>query len=228
MTMMRKDIKIRLLVLFLALCAGINAQQQDFQTRLGVDVSGDLLHDFGWDIETQQRWRNNSSVSDLTLFQAGASYTPFSFLEIGLGYRGSFVYQQNETTAYKQRIHTDVSLDHRINPFKLVYRNRLQYGFDRFQTFSLIGGPALTWRHRIGVKYYPFGWPLRPQASVEIFQKLNTSDKRGISEIRYIIGTEYLLSRQLSLDVDYILNKEINDSNPITENIISASLNYKF
>ncbi|MDA3852927.1 MAG: DUF2490 domain-containing protein [Bacteroidales bacterium] len=225
---MQTIIKVPFLVLLLMFCAALSAQQEDFQTRIGVGVSGEVFEDFAWSVKAQQRWRYNSSVNDRTLLQGGVSYSPLSFLKIGLGYRASFIHQQEGPSVYKQRIHTNVFVDHRLDRFKFKYRSRLQYGFDDFQTLSFIGGQALTWRHRIGVKYYPFGWPLRPQASVEIFNKLNTTDERGLNGIRYIIGTEYLLSYHLSLSADYIINKEINVSNPFTENIISASISYSF
>lgn len=228
MTMMQTIIKAPFLFLLFMFCTSLSAQQEDFQTRIGVDVSGDVFDDFAWSVKAQQRWRYNSSVNDRSLLQGGLSYAPLSFLKIGVGYRASFIHQQEGSFVYKQRMHTDVILDHRLDRFKFIYRSRLQYGFDDFHTFSFVGAEALTWRHRIGVKYAPFGLSLRPQASVEIFHKLNATDERGWSGIRYIVGTEYLLNQHLSLSLDYILNKEINVSNPFTENVISASISYSF
>ena len=228
MTMMGTIIKNSFLLLLLTFSSALCAQQEDFQTRLGVEVSGDLVGDFEWSAKVQQRWRYNSSVNDRTFLQGGLSYAPYSFVKIGLGYRGSFINEEEGTFVYKQRMHTEVVGDYSIDRVKLVYRSRLQYGFNDFQTLSFVDGDAITWRNRLGIKYNPFGSSFRPQASIEIFNKLNVSDERSLEGVRYIIGTEYLLSQQLSVSVDFILNKELNDSDPMTENILSASLSYSF
>lgn len=225
---MERTTRNSLLFLFFVFCIGASAQQQDFQSRIGLDVSGDVASDFEWSAKVQQRWRYNSSLNDRTLLQGGFTYSPLGYLKLGVGYRGSFIHLQDKPSVYKQRMHFDLVLSERFDRFKFAYRSRLQYGFDDFQTFSFVGGQALTWRNRIGVKYYPFGWSLRPQASVELFNKLNSTDERSLSGVRYIIGSEYLLNQHMSVSLNYMLNKELNDSNPMTENILSASFSYRF
>jgi len=228
MRMMRITINTFFIFLLLIVSPSLKAQEQDFQTRFGIDAEGDIIDDLAWGVKVQQRWRYNSSVNDRTLLQGEIEYSPLSFLSVGVGYRASFVDKQEDGLVYKQRFQGDLALDHRIDRFKFTYRSRLQYGFDDFQTLYFVEGESFTWRHRLAVKYYPFGLALRPQASVEIFQKVNAPDERGLDGIRYILGAEYLLSHQMSVGLDYIFNKEMNVSNPLTEHTLSASLSYEF
>lgn len=227
MTVMMRIIKHFLIAFLLMYMIAANAQQQDFQTRLGVELSGDLSKKLDWSVAVQQRWRSNSSMNDRSFLQGSVGYSPLSFLTLGLGYRGSFV-QYAGDFAYKQRMHTDVGLDYRFDRVKLLYRARMQYGFGDFDIFSSLKGETMTWRHRLGAKYSPFGWPLHPNASVEFFQKLNAPDEANLKGLRYTLGFEYYLNHDLSLEVDYLLNKELNVSRPLTEHIWSAGLAYKF
>lgn len=224
---MKGTIKTLILFLILHLSIGAIAQEQDFQTRIGIDASGDLSGDFAWSGKVQQRWRYNSSLADRSLLQGGLNYSPLSFLKVGVGYRGTFIYDPLETTVYKQRVHADLLLDHRIDRVKIVYRSRYQYGLDDTQTFSQ-QTQASTWRHRIALKYYPFGWALRPQVSVELFHKLNTTDERALQGVRYALGVDYLLTQDLALSLEYLLNKELNVANPLSEHILSLGISYAF
>lgn len=228
MKMITKYIRFLYLFVLFFITPSIWAQQEDFQSRLGVGVSGDIDHSLGWDFKIEQRWKSNAIRYDRTLLQGALSYDPFSFLSIGAGYRASFMRKYDERTVYKQRLQTDVELKHKVERLKLIYRSRLQYGFNDFQSFESTASSTFVWRHRIGLKYYPFGLPIRPSISAEIFQNFSNDEGPKVDGVRYIVGVDYLLSQDFSIGLSYLINKEINVSDPLTEYILSVGLDYKF
>lgn len=228
MKMIIRSIRFLYLLVLLLFVPSLWAQQEDFQSRLGVELSGDIVNSIGWNFEAQQRWKSNSTTYDRTLLQGALAYQPFSFLSVGAGCRASFIRKNDERTAYKQRIQADVELKHKIDRFKIIYRSRLQYGFDDFQSFESAASSSLVWRQRIGVKYSPFGLPISSSISAEIFQDFSEVEGAKLNGVRYIVGANYLLSKDLSIGLSYLINKEIHVADPLTEYILSLGIEYKF
>ncbi len=228
MKMITKSIRFLYLFFFFLITFSSWAQQEDFQSRLGVGVSGDIDHALGWNFKVEQRWKSNAIRYDRTLLQGALSYEPFSFLSIGAGYRASFIRKYEEGVLYKHRLQTDVELKRKVERLKFTYRSRLQYGFDDFQSFESLASSTLVWRHRIGLKYSPFGLPIRPSVSAEIFQNFSNDEGPKVDGVRYIAGVDYLLSQDFSIGLSYLINKEINVADPLTDYILSVELDYKF
>lgn len=222
------NIRVVILSLFLISFCNIKAQREDFQTRIGLGVSGQINKSIGWDAGLQQRWDFNSSRYDRTIVQGGVAYDVLPFLKVGVVYRASFVSNLDQNMSVKQRAGADVSLKHRFDRLKLSYRSRLQYGFDDFQSINISGNNAITWRNKAEIKYYPFGLPLRPFIASELFNKFNTMDEASLNGVRYQFGSEVLLSSHLILDVFFIINQELNQAKPKRENVLGASLAYAF
>lgn len=228
MKAMKKTIKISLLLVLVNMCFSLNAQQQDFQTRLGLAVSSEFASDWGWSVEAQQRWFQNSTTFDRTILSPGISYAPLDFMKVGVGYRLTWLNFSDINQEVKQRINADINLRHKLGRVRFNYRSRFQYGFDDFQTIIVSAPVAFKWRNKIGLKYYPFGIPFRPTASVEIFYNIDAMGQSLVDGVRYQLGTEVLLSDKLTISLDYLLDKEINVKSPLTENVLSCSLSYEF
>ncbi len=226
--MMKRITRIILLFIVLLPLGVINAQREDFQTRSGVLVSGDMPLDFSWEAKVEQRWYNNSSQVDRTVFQGGVGYSPISFLDFNIGYRGAVVRQLDGNAVYKQRYNVDARLFYAIDRLKFSYRSRWQYGIDDFRSGSLSEKNAFVWRHRLEAKYHPFGMPFRVGFSTEIFDHVNTNDSKRLKGIRYKCGVAYLLNKHLSVEADYAINKELNEPDPLTEYILYCGVKYQF
>lgn len=225
---MVKRTRLIILSLFLISVCHIHAQREDFQTRLGLEVSGQINKDFDWDASVQQRWDFNSSRYDRTILQGGVAYGVLPYLDLGLGYRASFVADLDKNLSVKQRIGVDASLKHKFDRIKASYRTRLQYGFDDFQSINFNSTKAITWRNKAEIKYYPFGFPMRPFVASELFNQLNRLEGPSLVGVRYQAGTDILITNQLIVDLFFIVNQELNQAKPKRENILGASLAYSF
>lgn len=225
---MMRIIRKAIMLFSLALCVCVNAQQQDFQSRLGLGVSSTFADNWGWSLDAQQRWFQNSTTFDRTIINPGVSYSPQKYLKVALAYRLTWLNSSILNQEVKQRVNIDITLQHKIDRLRLSYRSRFQYGFDDFQTVIVSAPLAFKWRHKVAVKYHPFGLPIIPSASAEIFHNIDATEQSLIDGIRYQLGTEFLINRKLSVGVDCLFDKEINVVRPITEYILSCSINYSF
>lgn len=213
-------------VLLLCTSLHIAAQEQDFRLRTGVDLSGAISSDFTWDAGVEQRFENNASALDRTIIQGQLNYQLTDFLAADVGYRTAYVYNKSENNEIKQRLHASLVLKHKIDRVKLQYKSRLQYGFQDFTTY--FGDNALLTRQRLAITYIPFGIALRPHASTELFIPLNEPAHQGLSGIRYQIGAKYAFTHHMGCDVSFMIDKELNEANPVTDNILSCSVYYTF
>ncbi len=220
----------KLLMGLLLLLGAVNAkaQREDFQLWLASSVSGSTAIKLDWDVEVQQRFRNNASMYDQFQVEPGLAYSPFSFLKIGVGYR--YIYRLSSKQQYevKQRMRVDVRLKQNVDRFSFRYRTRLQYGFEDFSTEEWLGSNALIQRHLLSLRYDIFGSRFSPEIGWEFYHHLNKPGGAMFTKNRFVVATAFRLSYRSELEAYYIINKEVNLPDPTTEYVAGLSYKYKF
>lgn len=191
-------------------------------------MKGDLAKNGGWSLELQQRLRENALTFDQIQMQSAVDYNPWPFLKIELGYRFFAVYDPELNFNFRQRIHTDLQLRQDILRFRLKYRTRLQYGFDDFRSAEGFANNALIQRHLYGLEYDIFRSRFKPYMAFEFYHHLNKKGGSRVIRIRYNIGTEVMLSYHSTMDIRYIIKREINRPDPAEEYILCISYRYRF
>ena len=222
---MKSNIKVVLGAIFLLFSISSWAQSEDFRTRYGLSVSGELIKKLDWVLEFEQRYENNATQIDRSLLQASAKYELIDNLKLGGGYRLAYIYHYNDNNEFKQRFYLDLSYSHKIARLKPSYRCRWQYGGD--DIFSDSGAEQLL-RQRLKIEYNLFGLPFTPYLAAEIFSEMDHTHQSVIQAYRYIAGAEFKLSKSIDIDCSYFRDTEINRTDPGIVNALSLSVSYQF
>lgn len=218
----------RLSIIAFLLLAGsqLFGQEQDFRSWWSIDLSKDLTKNLQAELELGQRFQNNSLGYERSLVTAGLEYELINDFEIGGGYR-YIVYKDDGLFTTKYRIHGDVRYEVSVYSFSFQLRERIQYGFQDFNTIENYGSNNLTNRSRLSAEYDIFASPFTLFASYELFLGLNTSSGVQIRDHRYKAGAEYKLSMRSDLELGYMFNAETNRSSPLNAHVLLISYSYR-
>ena len=177
--------------------------------------------------EVQLRLKSSGEAYDMSLFEIQSVYEPVSFLEIGVGYR-SFDRLENfdndlDNIKYNRFygfLKTSLQID------RLDLNFRLQHQVKNQITVSDNPKENSRWRYRLASRYNIPNWSLDPRFSVEFFIKNAFLTNEAYDKVRFSIGSKWDISKQRSLAFRYLLQSEVNTSNPMKYHILS--LKYVF
>jgi hypothetical protein len=202
------------------------AQEQDFRTWWEAEISKDFTKDLQASLDFSQRFRANSLRYDRTLLTASVEYELFKNFEVDAGYRFYVLQNNRMQLTTKSRIHGDVSYSVDIEAFQIQIRERVQYGFDDFQTIEVFDANKLTNRNKLSLDYDLFGSPATLFGAYELFTDFSDFSAIEISGHRLELGVEYALSFRSQLEISYMFDKEVNRSNPLTAHVIVIGFGY--
>lgn len=201
-------------------------QYQDFRTWWEVDISKDITNDLQASLDFGQRFRANSLQYDRSLLTAGLQYELFKDFDIDAGYRFYLLQDDQLQLATKYRIHGDVSYSVDIEAFTIQLRERVQYGFNDFSTIEEFAFNKLTNRNKLTLEYDLFGSPVTFIGAYEIFTDISNIPAIEISDHRIKLGIDYALSFRSQLNFTYLVDKEANETNPLTAHVIVIGFGY--
>lgn len=214
------------MVMLLMIFPKAEGQEQDFRTWWEVDLSKDITNDLQASLDFSQRFRANSLQYDRSLLTASLQYELFKNFDIDGGYRFYLLQDNQFQMVTKYRIHGDISYSVGIEEFKIQLRERVQYGFEDFQTINELTSNKTTNRNKVTLEYDLFGSPLTFFGVYEIFTDISNFSAIEISDHRLKLGIEYALTFKSQLKLSYIFDKEVNKSNPLTAHVIVVGFGY--
>ncbi|MCF8346705.1 MAG: DUF2490 domain-containing protein [Bacteroidales bacterium] len=218
---------ITLLLGMLSFSVHSSAQRQDFRTWWSADFSKDFTGDLGMSVELEQRFRYNSLRYDRSLITAAVAYEVLKDLELEGGYRFLVVRDDPGILETRYRLHGDLSYDYGVDDFSFKLRGRLQYGFNDLNSVDEYYENKLTNRNKFTAEYDVFGWPVSLFASYELFVALEAYSPVSLSDHRFETGIEYMISFKSSLELSYMVDNEINQSNPLQAHVMTVSYSLK-
>ena len=219
-------IVLPIIILLLSL-QDVSGQYQDFRSWWSGKISYELSDELEGSLDLGQRFRSNSLVYDKSLITAGLEYEIIKDLKIEGGYRYVILKDERLNWATSYRVHGDVTYDIDIDPVTIQLRERLQYGFDELNTLGAYSSNKLVNRNRLKVEYDVFSSPLTLFGSGELFADLNEQSPYLPSAIRFEAGAEVMLSFSADLEFSYMIDHELNDSNPLTAHVFIVGFSYK-
>lgn len=210
-----------LLFIFLVVSIpGLQAQQKDFNTwhEFGVEKSLSKRLDLSGEIET--RFRENSTSLDRILFTLAASYDLTGYLRAAAGYR--LVYANGRETGLdlRRRLHSDLTGRYSLGEVDFSLRVRFQYGYEETGRAFEFGDNSFVNRNRIKAGYHIFGTKIGIFASAETWGLINNNPGRMVRHIRYSAGASYALNFRSEFTLRYILEDEINQTDPWQSHIL--------
>ncbi|MEA3494662.1 MAG: DUF2490 domain-containing protein [Bacteroidota bacterium] len=204
------------------------SQEKDFSLWSEIQFEVELIEDFKFCISEEFRFDENISRIDKYYTNLGFKYRIIKQIRVAVYYR--FLQKQELNSSYSSRnkFFSDIKLEKDINRFEISFRSRYQTKYTDY--FSSENGniPANKWRNKLNIDYDIKNSPIKPFLSSEIFYQTNNNEGNRIDELRFKAGMDIGINEHQEIEFSYILSKEINVKNPLTNNIFSVEYSFAF
>jgi long-subunit fatty acid transport protein len=217
----------RISLLLLATNLYCLAQEEDARLWLQASVEKKIIPKVSVELVFGLRRAENYSRTESYYTQLGFEYKLFKFLHAGVIYRHSDKreYKPNfhhrdrggAWVQFRKKIYKGLSVDYRIF-YQRQYTdmNRSEKGFI----------PSNYIRNKIKLqldrkKRY------KPYVSTELFYQIKYN-KSEFNRVRFSAGVAYELNKYHQVTPSYMIQKEINEPNPVTSYVIGLDYKYSF
>jgi hypothetical protein len=128
--------------------------------------------------------------------------------------------------SFRHRFYVSAKYSKKFKPLDFSYRLQFLDQYEDIGRASDGGIPIFYVRNKLSVKW-DTKKPVTPYISIEVFSPLNYPREVAIDIIRSVAGVEYDITKHHKIDFYYMINKEVNVSNPLTSFIIGFGYYYK-
>lgn len=205
----------------------LRAQQKD--AGLWTNISMEVKVAKKLTVAVSQEFRFNENITELGTYftDAGLGYKINKNIQVTANYR--FIQKRRVDDSYspRHRFYVDLKFQKKFNPFDLQFRTRLQDQYADIGRASDGGIAEYYSRNKLSLKL-DINKPFEPYLSVELFSPLNYPRINAFDNIRSSAGVEYALSKHNNFDLFYMIQKELQVSNPITDFIVGVGYSYKW
>ena len=213
-------------VSFIVFSGYVKAQQNDFGVWAGVAVNHKFTQNFSATVEEQFRFDHNATAIAQYFTDAGAEYSLSKKFKVSLSYRFANNYKKTYFSK-RHRVSIDLSYKTKISKIQLMLRTRLQEQQADINSSDLGHIPEWYSRNKLTAKL-DLDQKYSPYLGVEAFYLISKPGDDGhfIDKWRYSAGVEYKFNRVHALDVYYLIQRERNVKNPLTDYV--AGIGYVF
>lgn len=139
-----------------------------------------------------------------------------------ISYRFAQRFKYDQSLSFRNRLTLDLNYKFKFKTISISFRERLQHQYqDAFRTNWTDN--TTTFRSRITCDF-DLEKRFEPFVSGEVFLE----NFNFLNNIRFAVGCKYEFSKQLSAQLSFIMNKELQVRNPYTFFIVAPSLKYCF
>jgi len=217
---------ILLLVVGCLSCISVQAQTTDFGAIVGAGYSGKIVKGFGYSVEGEVKTSGTFIEFNRFKVSTGLGY---SFWKSRIKLSADFDYILKNRQTYlenRYRVSGGLTYSEKIRNFKLSLRAKYQASFyDESRAYHKYN-PKTYIRSRFEITYSFFSKPLKLYASTEIFVRLYKPDARFIDEVRSVVGVNYRINKNNSMDFYLRSDNEVQVKNPA--NIFYVGVGYNF
>jgi hypothetical protein len=200
------------------------AQVNDAGLWLNLSIEKKITQ--AWSLEYGHCTRFNENISEIgsVINEIGVNYRLSKKSQISFFYRSNFQRQLNNMYVPVSRFYLDLS--HKIKPGAFVLTGRLRFQHQQKNSlfYDVDGSTANTVRPKISLKY-PVA-KFTPYISGEVYVPIFYNEYKPIDKVRIEAGAEYEISKQQSINLGYLFQREFFENNPKTDYVIQ--LGYKF
>ena len=178
-------------------------------------------------ISEEVRLNENVSEAGTVFTEAGLSYKIIKNLTASAAYR--YIQKRKVDDFYSLRHRGIFSLSYKIKIKKVELTVRERYQFQYTDLYSSDDGviPEAYLRSKLTVKYNSQK-KYTPYLSAELFTQLNKLNVDEFDNARYIAGVDYKFNKQHAIDLFYLINREFNVNNPVTDYVSGIGYTYTF
>ena len=219
--------KIYFLFIFLFISVRGFSQYQDFQTWWAAGVKGELFDKIDFEVAPEIRLFDNSSRVRSIHTDFELSYPVTKFFRFGGKYRLQQKNYTNGLSYINHRYGIYGKLDGKINRLRFDYRAIYQVEYEGINHREKGNLPAIEQRHRIAASYYRKKWDLRPEVSYELFLLTRQHFFSDEVKSRLTAGVSYKVNKDIDISIDYKLQHEYLENNPLTAHILAVKFSYE-
>jgi hypothetical protein len=200
------------------------SQVKDAGLWMNINIEKKITQSWALNYEHSTRFNENISELGSMINEIGVSYRLNKMSRFSMFYRCNLQRQLNNMYIPVSRFYVDFS--HRLKPGTLLIIGRLRFQHQQKNSlfYDFDGSTANTIRPKITLKY-----PVEKFSayiSAEVYVPVFYYEYKPIDKIRIETGLEYEITKQQSVDLGYLIQREFFENNPKTDFIIQ--LGYKF
>jgi Protein of unknown function (DUF2490) len=216
-----------LLLLMLQLSTLIaNAQVKDAGLWTSVNLEAKLVKKLSLSISEELRFNENVTELGAAFTDVGLSYKLNKHFQFGANYRFIQRHRVDDYYSFRHRFYIDAKYSHKLKPFEVSLRTRLQNQVEDIGRAADGGIPVYYLRNKLSAN-----WNTRkaytPYVSLELFSPLNYPREVAFDGIRTVAGVEYEFTKHHKVDAFYLIQKELNVERQVTDFVIGIGYYYK-
>ncbi|MBI2968573.1 MAG: DUF2490 domain-containing protein [Bacteroidetes bacterium] len=215
---------IPLIVLIHSSIINLRAQQRDAGLWTSVNIEKKITQKFSAVASGELRFNDNISHLGTFFADPGITYAILKNFKIAYHYRFSNQRRLDGSYSKRHRYYFDFAYRHRLWKLSLQFRYRFQSQYTDILISEDGKIPEYTNRYKFTIRYLP-DRPVKPYLAVEFFENF---DGYYLSKIRYFLGLEYSLNKRNSVEIFYLIQKEVQTSDPLTDFIAGCSYAFTF
>lgn len=179
-------------------------------------------------VNLEQGFRFDENISELGQIysEVGFDYKLSKHFQVAAIYRFIQKRQVEDYYRYVNRFAFAVKYDKKWKPYQLKFKSSIQDQFTNVNNDPEGGIPVFHWRNKLTFSR-EMQKPYTPYIAVELFSPLNYPRTSAFNGLRLSAGVEYAFTKHHKIDLYYMVQKEINVSNPETDFILGFGYAYK-
>ncbi|MES2285337.1 MAG: DUF2490 domain-containing protein [Bacteroidota bacterium] len=176
----------------------------------------------------QQAARVGQNITQLnyTFSDIGVTYKFNKNIQTSLDYRFINKLNKTEDLSLRHRFYWTLTLKKKIKPITLVYRHRIQYQLEDMYSSENGTTPHYYTRSKITIKYDLNRFT--PYVASELQTKIVDWDQLVSKKFRLFAGCSYMFSKTDELNLYYLIDKRINQKDPLTNYVIGVAYTHTF
>jgi hypothetical protein len=176
----------------------------------------------------EQGFRFNENITELgTIYtETILAYKLNKHFQVSGGYRFILKRQVEDYYSYANRFSFFIKYEKKLKPYQFQIRSSLQDQYSDNGRAPDGGIPVYYWRNKLSLSR-DIDKPYSPYISVELFSPLNYPRTCILKGVRIASGVEYAVTKHHKIDAYYMIQKELNVSDPKTDFILGFGYSYK-
>jgi hypothetical protein len=210
----------------LMLCGTLKAQVKNAGLWTSFSLEAKLTKKVSVNLSEELRFNENISELGTALTETGIAYKPNKNFQISGNYRFTQKHRTDDNYNLKHRFYIDVKYEKKVKPFKITFRSRWQDEFSQRGHSDNAGASNFYLRNKLNIEW-DMNKHFAPYLSTEVFSPVNYPREYFFDNIRSSAGIEYTLTKNHKIDLYYMVQNELNVSNPETDFILGIGYSFK-
>lgn len=198
------------------------AQVNDAGMWIGIDLEKKIGNELAIQFSDEIRMNENISEVGTWLNEIGLDYRINKVISASVAYRLILKRRVDDSYSTRHRYLINLNFKEKFGNFNLSFRTRFQSQYTDILSSDFGKSPDNYLRTRVSVKYNT-NRKYIPFVSGETFFHLNHPGGFLFDNYRVSGGIEYQFSKKSSLNLGYMIDREINVSDPWTNYVITMS-----